>query len=115
MADLLDFMAPYPRSPGFIDRDTSRAAAESLAAGAPLIRQQCLNLINKCGSLGITPDEAAKALGMTVLSIRPRFTELKELGLIVDSGKRRSNDSGRKAKVMVGKWFAPKEDDNGNC
>ena len=42
-------------------------------------------------------DEAATFLGESVLSIRPRFSELATMGEIEDSGTRRKNASGRNA------------------
>jgi predicted ArsR family transcriptional regulator len=45
------------------------------------------------------PDALAVRLGEDRLAIRPRFTELAALGLIVKSGERRNNGSGRKAAV----------------
>jgi len=48
---------------------------------------------------GLTTDECAERLGETVLSIRPRFTELAAKGEIEDSGIRRKNASGRSATV----------------
>ena len=38
-------------------------------------------------------------LGESVLAIRPRFSELRALGQITDTGARRINDSGRSAIV----------------
>ena len=47
-----------------------------------------------------TADEAAEALHTSILSIRPRVTELKALGKLVDTGIRRPNASGRSAAVL---------------
>lgn len=49
----------------------------------------------------MTSDEAAEAIGETVLAVRPRFTELLALGQIKDSGQRRRNASTRTAKVWM--------------
>ena len=46
-------------------------------------------------------DEAAAVTGESVLSIRPRVTELVKKDLVFDSGQRRPNVSGRKAIVWV--------------
>ena len=43
----------------------------------------------------------AMSLRLTVLAVRPRFTELKKLGLIVASSERRVNSSGRSAIVWI--------------
>ena len=81
--------------------DTSRQAAEHVASRAELLRDRCAQRVRQAGAAGLTADEAADALGESVLSIRPRFTELLRLAKIKDSGQRRRNDSGRSAKVWV--------------
>lgn len=85
----------YPNSPGHRNRDTSREAAESLG-NVTLIRNRAYQRI---AALPRTADEVATSLGMSVLSVRPRVTELYKLNLIEDSGDRRKNASGRKAIV----------------
>jgi predicted ArsR family transcriptional regulator len=92
---------PYPGSPGYKDRDTSRLAARAVASRATALRDQCLLRIRRNGSDGLTADEAAVQLGESPFSIRPRFTELLRDGKIRDSGLRRRNESGRSAKVWV--------------
>jgi len=52
-------------------------------------------------STGLTADEVAGRLGLSILSIRPRITELARLGKVRDSGERRRNGSGRKAIVWA--------------
>ena len=86
----------YPESPGYQDTDTSEAAAESMQMEVNGLRALCLEAIVKSP---LTPDEVARCIGRDRLAIRPRITELKEMGLIEDSGERRSNVSGRKAIV----------------
>lgn len=44
-------------------------------------------------------DEVAEDLGVDRLSIRPRGSALKAKGLIVETGRRRKNRSGRMANV----------------
>jgi predicted ArsR family transcriptional regulator len=92
---------PYPVSPGWKGTDTSRAAAESIPAS--ILRGKVLRIYQLRGAC--TADEVAEALHMSVLSVRPRVTELKSLGKIVDTGIRRPNRSGRSAAVM--KVIAP--------
>lgn len=45
----------------------------------------------------MTADEVAGRLGMSILSIRPRLSELVRQGRIEPTGKRRSNASGHSA------------------
>jgi hypothetical protein len=91
----------YPNQPGFREPTTSRAAAQSMKAHAPNLRDIVLAEILAAGERGLTPDEAAALIGATVLSIRPRFSELAmaDPPAIVDTGKRRPNASGRGAKA----------------
>lgn len=96
-ADLFAYAERYPSAPGYKDRDTSRLAAESMAKGAPLLREQCRRALRDGPA---TADEIAGRLGQSILSIRPRLSELKQSGEVVDTGERRPNASGRPAKVL---------------
>lgn len=89
----------YPRSPGTQERDTSRDAADAIAPLAAQLRGKALAVVE--GSNGLTADEVAGRLGISILSIRPRLTELSRLGKVRDSGSRRRNKSGRNAIVWV--------------
>lgn len=89
----------YPHRPGAQGRDTSLAAAEHAAETAPLLRGKALAIVER--SNGMTADEVAGKLGLSILSIRPRMTELSRLGKVRDSGKRRANASGRNAIVWA--------------
>ncbi|WP_288935105.1 hypothetical protein [uncultured Sphingomonas sp.] len=89
----------YPLAPGSQDRETSRAAAEQAVATAPLLRARALDVVER--SNGLTADEVAGRLGLSILSIRPRLTELSRLGKVRDSGIRRKNTSGRSAIVWA--------------
>ena len=86
----------YPQQAGYTEPDTSKKAAETIDAGT--LRAIVLDAIERCWPM--TADECAGRLGMSILSIRPRFTELKAMGLIHDTGLRHRNQSGRMAKVM---------------
>ena len=89
----------YPRSPGFREPTTSREAAQAVTLSAPLLRERVYAVVRAAGAKGLTPDEAAAAIGETVLAVRPRMTELKLAGRIVETGERRANASGLKAKA----------------
>lgn len=85
----------YPSSPGFKARDTAMSAAVKAGVEVETLRAKCLEVVTERGA--ITADECAEVLGRSVLSIRPRFSELARLGMIADSGIRRANESGRQA------------------
>ena len=89
----------YPDAPGAQDRDTSQAAADFIAPTAPQLRARALAVVER--SNGLTADEVAGRLGLSILSIRPRLTELSRLGKVRDGGGRRRNKSGRNAIVWV--------------
>jgi len=91
--------SPYPDRPGAQDRETSREAADVMAETAPLLRTRALGVLER--SNGLTADEVAGRLGLSILSIRPRLTELSRLGKVRDSGERRFNVSGRRAIVWM--------------
>lgn len=90
----------YPATPGFKEPDTSRAAAKSMEGESGRLQRLCLEAIAN-SSAGLTADECATRVGISILSARPRITELKALGRIEDSGLRRANASSRKAKVWI--------------
>lgn len=95
MTDLFELMSP-PAAPV---RDTTRAAAKHIAPTAPLLRQRVLDAFEH--SRGMTADECAARLALSILTVRPRVTELSREGKLRDGGDRRPNGSGRKAIVWV--------------
>lgn len=88
----------YPDAPGFKARGPSEDAATKIAPRAPRIRTTVFDEIAKHPS-GVTADEIAAALGMSVLTVRPRVSELRRLGEIRATGDRRCNSSGMTASI----------------
>lgn len=86
----------YPTKLNYKKKGTSSEAAAQMAVEAPTLRQKCLREVARCPH---TTDAVAEILGESVLSIRPRFSELAALGLIVATGEVRKNRSGRMATV----------------
>ncbi len=100
-ADTYDYdLLTYPDRTGCRDHSTSREAAQSMVASAPILHKAVLELLGLYPS-GLTVHEAAELAGATVPAIQPRFSELKKLGEIERSGERRKNKSGRSAAVWV--------------
>lgn len=88
--------AVYPDTPGFKADGPSAEAADHAASAAATLRAQALALLR---TRSLTADEIAAALGRSVLSVRPRISELVTLGQVEDTGERRRNRSGRRASV----------------
>lgn len=82
----------------FTYRDTRREAQEAIEPRAATLRGKAMSQLRQLGPM--TADQIATATGETILAMRPRITELKQKGLIVDTGKREKNVSGRSAAVM---------------
>jgi len=91
----------YPHNPGHKTSGTSERAAESVSGRSNALRLQCLDHLRKRGALGSTADECATALNESVLSIRPRFSELVALKLIRETKLTSMNASGRQATIYV--------------
>lgn len=85
--------------PAARNTDTSRAAARAAVPVAARLRTMVLTAIRNAGPAGLTADEAAEYLGLSILTVRPRVSELGKAGSITDTGSRRPNGSGRKAIV----------------
>lgn len=100
MSDLFDYRDKYPHQPAFRRTATSKAAAESVTPRAPNLRDQVLDWLKHSDHVGgLTADQCALIMGKSVLSIRPRFSELVRRGLIFDTGITRANESGVQASV----------------
>lgn len=94
----------YPNQPGYKEQTTSREAALKMKRRqVDKLRDRVFLTLKSAGTHGMTPDECAAEMGLTVLSTRPRFTELKMLGRIERTGTRRKNASGCSANVWVTK------------
>lgn len=87
----------YPHNPGSQPPATSQAAAPK-PSEARRLRSLVLDCLHAYGAQ--TPDECAARLNLSILSIRPRFTELKRLEAIRETGERRPNLSGKAAAVF---------------
>lgn len=86
----------YPRAPGFKAPGPSQEAAEAIKPTAATLRAHALAVIERGPA---TADEVAAAMRASILSIRPRLSELRATGAIVDTGERRENASGKRATV----------------
>lgn len=94
--DLFSYQPIYPHAAGYKREGTSREAAQSINVAA--LQAKVLKAYRLRGDM--TSDECAEALNIDKLSIRPRISELKEKGRLVEAGYRRPNKSGRSAAVL---------------
>lgn len=109
MIDLFDWTPPpgYPRAPGFKEPTTSRDAAERIGPAAKSLRDHVLVVLRAAWPAGLTADEVAARMGKSVLSVRPRLSELRTAGQIFPAllpgarPLRRPNESGAGATVWV--------------
>ncbi len=87
--------ATYPEAAGYKTSGTSQEAAATVPAA--FLREE----VRRCLAthFPMTADECAATLQIDRLSIRPRFTELQRTGEVVDTGERRRNASGKRARV----------------
>jgi predicted ArsR family transcriptional regulator len=88
----------YPDAPGFKVSGPSEQAAEAIGSTANKMRAAVLAQFAAYPG-GATADEVAKDLNLSVLSVRPRVSELKRTGKIKQTGSRRKNESGMTATV----------------
>ena len=81
------------------DPDTSREAAESVAASVPRLAGRLLDALKLRGPM--TRTEVATAVGMSEYQASKRLSDLKNAELIIDSGQRRAGPSGREQIVWA--------------
>jgi hypothetical protein len=88
----------YPRAPGFKVRGPSEEAARRVAGDASRLRAAVLAELRQWPH-GRTADEIAAGLRRSILSVRPRVSELHADGKIASTEERRRNESGHSATV----------------
>lgn len=94
-------MTCYPDAPGHRNVDTSIDAADALTPKLGRLQRLAEATIRDAGSNGLTADELASRLDLDRWSIQPRTTELRRKGIILDSGQRRHNATGKRAIVWI--------------
>jgi predicted ArsR family transcriptional regulator len=81
----------YPDSPGFKEHETSRDAALRLGLNASTLRDRTYQYI--CDHPQQSADQIAAALNASPWAVRPRVSELRKMGLVINDGRGR-NPSG---------------------
>ncbi|MGB1751616.1 MAG: hypothetical protein ACPHHU_02870 [Paracoccaceae bacterium] len=72
--------------------DTEATAAHKVAPRVVGRRLEALGVLAKL--VAGTGSDIARTAGLSILSIRPRLTELQDMGLIVDTTQRKWNEYG---------------------
>jgi hypothetical protein len=72
-----------------------------MVSDTPRLRELVLSTVRASGEYGRTCDEIETQLGLRHQTISARVTELRNLGWIVDCGRRRLTRSNRNAAVWV--------------
>ena len=99
MSDLFSYRPPrYPTGASYKAEGPSKHAATAVTGSASRLRAQVLLLIEQHPG-GMSADEIAATLNRSVLSVRPRVSELHLRGAIEQTGERRRNASGMTATV----------------
>ena len=99
---------PYRGEAPFIaTSDTSKAAATAADGGKKVTnRDRILQFVRSTGSEGATDDEISQATLLLRQSICSARKVLMELGVLMDSGKRRMMSTGRQGAVWVAREYA---------
>lgn len=87
----------YPDVPGSRSAPASREAARAMTTRAGTLRRAVLDRYRGVYPSGLAADEVAKTLNESILSIRPRVTELLRGGLLERTTERHCNASGIRA------------------
>ena len=80
---------------------TSRQAAVDQLPHLGRLQRAYYEVLREAGRRGATDHEAATALGRPLSSINARRNELRQLGLVADSGRRRVSSYGKQAVVWI--------------
>ena len=77
---------------------TSQSAAEAIKPNVSRLRRMTLHGLGRLGEA--TTLEVVAAIGLARESLQPRLSELRAMGLVEPTGKRRPNPSGKNAAVL---------------
>ena len=89
----------YPSSAGYKKMGTSQRAAKEVNRFSKSIKVRALQVLKNKKNYGATADEVANLLSISILSVRPRFSELLAQGCIEETDRTRKNESGKQATV----------------
>lgn len=95
---MTQLLLSYPSSARWKRAGTSQESAEKINPRVPTIRERVLAALRVTPG---TPDEISDWLGESILTVRPRCSELLRLGKVKETGERRPNRSGHSANVLA--------------
>jgi predicted ArsR family transcriptional regulator len=96
----------YPLFAGYKENTTSREAANAIeASGKAKTLREKVEVFFATGR-SATADEVAEIFGERPLSVRPRISELYQLGKIERTGERRASSEGKPSHVYRAKVTA---------
>ena len=87
----------YPNSPGWKAPGSSLDAARNIRSHAKTVRDRVHNFLKARHPAFFSADQIADHLGESILTIRPRVSELNRAGEIEAVTERRKNASGMSA------------------
>ena len=87
----------YPDAPGYKIAGPSQEVAESMASKAAVWRQKVHALLL---AEELTAHEVAARFGVPNTTTHPRISELRNQGLVADTGKRRPNLGSKKSATV---------------
>jgi len=95
-----DFSRRYPDHAGYKAAGTSQDAANAIEGSGQASRLRSA-VLGFYGRQQGTADECAASLGESILSIRPRCSELLTQGKLYRTGERRKSSEGRAQAVLA--------------
>ena len=98
MQDEFSFNDKYPHQAGHRGHRNSITSAKATNKILSRTKKQILIELYKHPK-GLTGSELSDLTGVTILTIRPRTSELKLLNLIVDTEKNKNNDGGKPESI----------------
>lgn len=96
----------YPSSPGWKVAGASKDAAQSISSHAKTVRDRVHRFLKDRYPSAFSADQIADQLGESILTIRPRVSELGRDGQIEAVTERRKNKSGMSAHCWRAKGGA---------
>ncbi|MDY0169427.1 MAG: hypothetical protein RBS80_22985 [Thermoguttaceae bacterium] len=92
---------PLFDTPPAVAAETRRESRQEIAPHTDDMRGEVLAALVTRGRRGATDEELARELSMRGDTERARRVELRDAGLVIDSGRRRPTSSGRRAVVWI--------------